>query len=256
MRIGQIARIAGVTVRTLRHYHQIGVLPEPARAANGYREYDTADLLRLIRVRRAAAAGVPLDRVADVLDRSGHTETAALLAQLEEELDAQIDALFAQRVLVRRMALGELDPSFPPDLRLTHEQSSRWDIDPGVSRFDANHAELSMQLIGTPLAAYLNEAAVFLDGTVATPTIQGVSVRFARAGSSTSPGDLRRLVEESVQLLRPVIAHLGSALALPLMSAEARHLIEEHRRGELNATQRDVLDQIATALQAPPPAGE
>jgi DNA-binding transcriptional MerR regulator len=250
VKIGQIARIAGVTVRTLRHYHQIGVLPEPARAANGYREYDTDDLLRLIRVRRAAAAGVPLDRVADVLDRSGHTETAALLAQLEEELDAQIDALVAQRGLVRRMARGELDPSFPPDLRPTHEQSSTWDIDAGVSRFDANHAELLRQLTGTPLATYLNEAAVFLHDTVATTTIQDVSVRFAQAGSSTSPGDLRRLVEEGVRLLRPVIVHLGSTLALPVMSAEARHLVDEHRRGELNATQRHVLDQIATALQA------
>ena len=37
--IGQLAAYAGVTVRTVRHYHQIGLLPEPERDASGYRRY-------------------------------------------------------------------------------------------------------------------------------------------------------------------------------------------------------------------------
>jgi len=43
MRIGELAAIAGVTTRTVRHYHRIGLLPEPERQSNGYREYSLRD---------------------------------------------------------------------------------------------------------------------------------------------------------------------------------------------------------------------
>lgn len=39
MRIGEFAELVGVTTRTVRHYHHIGLLPEPDRSANGYRIY-------------------------------------------------------------------------------------------------------------------------------------------------------------------------------------------------------------------------
>ena len=45
--IGQLANMAGVTVRTLHHYDQIGLLRPSARTAAGYRLYEEADLLRL-----------------------------------------------------------------------------------------------------------------------------------------------------------------------------------------------------------------
>ena len=66
--ISQLAAYAGVTVRAVRHYHQIGLLPEPARDGSGYRTYDAADVVRLIRIRTLAEAGVPLARVQDLLD--------------------------------------------------------------------------------------------------------------------------------------------------------------------------------------------
>ncbi|MFD0268057.1 MerR family transcriptional regulator, partial [Streptomyces sp. NPDC127106] len=61
--IGQAAAFAGVTVKTVRHYHQHGLIDEPRRDASGYRRYGSADLLRLIQVRTLAAAGVPLAEV-------------------------------------------------------------------------------------------------------------------------------------------------------------------------------------------------
>ncbi|GAT66905.1 merR family transcriptional regulator [Planomonospora sphaerica] len=39
MRIGELAALAGVSTRTVRHYHRLGLLPEPERRANGYRVY-------------------------------------------------------------------------------------------------------------------------------------------------------------------------------------------------------------------------
>ena len=61
--ISQLAAYAGVTVRAVRHYHQIGLLPEPERDHSGYRTYDAAAVVRLIRIRTLADAGVPLARV-------------------------------------------------------------------------------------------------------------------------------------------------------------------------------------------------
>ena len=65
--ISQLAAYAGVTVRAVRHYHQIGLIAEPARDHSGYRTYGAADVVRLIRIRTLAEAGVPLARVQDLL---------------------------------------------------------------------------------------------------------------------------------------------------------------------------------------------
>lgn len=48
MKSSELARMAGVSVRTLRHYHAIGLLPEPPRGENGYRDYEPTHLLRLL----------------------------------------------------------------------------------------------------------------------------------------------------------------------------------------------------------------
>ena len=71
MRIGELADLVGVSTRTIRHYHHVGVLPEPARTAIGYREYGLADAVRLVRARRLTDLGLSLEEVADVLTVSG-----------------------------------------------------------------------------------------------------------------------------------------------------------------------------------------
>ncbi|MET4612625.1 DNA-binding transcriptional MerR regulator [Rhodococcus sp. PvR044] len=60
--IGQAAAFGGVTVKTVRHYHKLGLVKEPERDSSGYRRYGSAELLRLVQVRTLAAAGVPLAR--------------------------------------------------------------------------------------------------------------------------------------------------------------------------------------------------
>jgi hypothetical protein len=57
--IGEVARLAGVTPRTVRHYHATGLLAEPSRDSPGYRRYGAADLIALVRVVRLRALGMP-----------------------------------------------------------------------------------------------------------------------------------------------------------------------------------------------------
>lgn len=67
MRIGEVARAAGTTPRAVRHYHRLGLLAEPARLPNGYRDYALADLARLMRIRWLANNGIPLGSIAALL---------------------------------------------------------------------------------------------------------------------------------------------------------------------------------------------
>jgi DNA-binding transcriptional MerR regulator len=60
MRIGELADLIGISTRAIRHYHQAGLLPEPARKANGYREYSLRDAVALARIRRLTELGVPM----------------------------------------------------------------------------------------------------------------------------------------------------------------------------------------------------
>ncbi|MFK4273832.1 MerR family transcriptional regulator, partial [Streptomyces milbemycinicus] len=65
--VGQVAGFAGVTVRTLHHYDEIGLLRPGARSAAGHRRYDDADLDRLQRILFYRELGFPLEEVAVLL---------------------------------------------------------------------------------------------------------------------------------------------------------------------------------------------
>lgn len=67
MLIGQLADALGIPTRTVRFYERKGLLPDPARAENGYRVYDDATLARLRFIRTAQAAGLTLAEIASVI---------------------------------------------------------------------------------------------------------------------------------------------------------------------------------------------
>lgn len=100
MKIGQLAAFAGTTTRTVRHYHRLGLLPEPSRQSNGYRNYTVADGVRLLRIRRLATNGVPLGSVAAILsDQKSDIDERDVVADLRA-LISNIDD--EQAVLARR----------------------------------------------------------------------------------------------------------------------------------------------------------
>jgi DNA-binding transcriptional MerR regulator len=104
--ISQLAAYAGVTVRAVRHYHQIGLMPEPARDGSGYRTYDAADVVRLIRIRTLAEAGVPLARVQDLLGATPEAFAEAV-AEIDAELRAKVRELQEHRRRIARLAAGD-----------------------------------------------------------------------------------------------------------------------------------------------------
>jgi|SRR6478672_10120845 len=112
--ISQLAAYAGVTVRAVRHYHHVGLLPEPARDVSGYRTYSAADVVRLIRIRTLAEAGVPLARVEDLLDATPD-EFSEAVAQIDARLRAQVRELQEHRRRIARLAAGD-SLAVPPEV--------------------------------------------------------------------------------------------------------------------------------------------
>lgn len=104
--ISQLAAYAGVTVRAVRHYHKIGLLAEPERDQSGYRSYDAAAVVRLIRIHVLADAGVPLARVQELLD-AGEEEFAEGVQEIDKNLRAEIRRLQNTRKRLARLAGGE-----------------------------------------------------------------------------------------------------------------------------------------------------
>lgn len=99
MKIGDVARLAGVTVRTLHHYDEIGLLTPSQRSDAGYRLYTDADLERLQQILFYRELGFGLEQIADVMNAPDFDRRAALLEQ-RRLLEAQIRRLQATLNLV------------------------------------------------------------------------------------------------------------------------------------------------------------
>ncbi|MEU0894877.1 MerR family transcriptional regulator [Streptomyces massasporeus] len=107
MRIGELAAVVGVTTRAVRHYHHLGLLPEPERRANGYREYELRHAVVLARIRRLTELGLGLAEVRDVLADDAGKDLVEVLTELDEDLARQEAALRERRARLRTLLDAE-----------------------------------------------------------------------------------------------------------------------------------------------------
>lgn len=112
--IGQLAAYAGVTVRAVRHYHQIGLLPEPERDASGYRRYSAKAAVSLIKIRTLANAGVPLSQIGLMLEADASTFAEAL-QRIGSHLHDEIERLETSRKQIAQLADGD-SLALPPEV--------------------------------------------------------------------------------------------------------------------------------------------
>jgi len=112
--IGQLAAYAGVTVRAVRHYHQIGLLPEPERDASGYRRYGATAVVSLIKIRTLANAGVPLSQIGQMLEADASTlpkRSKGSTSHLRDE----IERLETSRKQIAQLTAGD-SLALPPEV--------------------------------------------------------------------------------------------------------------------------------------------
>lgn len=108
--VGDVARLTGLTVRTLHHYDEIGLLVPSARTDAGYRMYGEAEMLRLHDILVLREAGLPLDEIARLLDDPGRDVGSSLrlhrrqLTARVRDLEGRIEAIDR---LIERTETGE-----------------------------------------------------------------------------------------------------------------------------------------------------
>ncbi|WIY01151.1 MerR family transcriptional regulator [Amycolatopsis mongoliensis] len=106
----QLAELAGTTVKAVRYYHRIGLLELPDRALNGYKQYRTAHLARLLRIKRLTELGFSLGQIKAMEDSDA--ESAEAIDVLDAELAATIERL--QRIRSELAVIRE--HRVPPEL--------------------------------------------------------------------------------------------------------------------------------------------
>ena len=132
VKIGEVARRTGLSVRTLRYYEEIGLLPPTERQAGGHRVYDRTDLERLYRIGLLRQIGTPLAEIARALDGPDAELTAAVdrhlaavdarlaaTGRLRERISAVSRTLHEGATLTAPAVLGLLDDLSAMDPGLT-----------------------------------------------------------------------------------------------------------------------------------------
>ena len=193
--VGRVARMAGVTVRTLHHYDAIGLLRPTGRGANGYRRYSDADLERLQRILFYREMEFDLDRIkhamadpdADPLEhlRQQHALLTARIERLRRLADAVATAMEARTM----------------DINLTPEER--------------------LEIFGRDPAEDADEVKERWGDTDAYRESQ-------RRAASYSKDDWVRIVAESEAVTRQMLSAM--AAGLPATSPEAMDAAEAHRR--------------------------
>jgi DNA-binding transcriptional MerR regulator len=118
MLIGELADTVGVTSQTVRFYERTGLLPDAARAANGYRLYDESALARLRFINVAQAAGLTLSEIRSIIDLRDQgtqpcTHTITLIDAKLADVQARISQLAALQTELEALLerSHQLDPA-------------------------------------------------------------------------------------------------------------------------------------------------
>lgn len=257
MKSSEVAKLADVTVRTLRHYHAIGLLPEPPRGANGYREYEVDDLVRLLRIKRLTTLGFSLSRIGEVLEEmdanlagDGGSSADEALDELDRELALQIERLQEQRRTIALLKQERLDLDLP--VRFARAAKSLF-----ATKHFTDGERQAMLVTGH---LYAEEEIVELERVAAALHEKGLidqiwklQERYDKLRQDATDEDIDRLVEESIELLDPVMDCFEPANweeESDFEDAPAWSLVNELMRKDLSPVEQLAEDRIMTAIKA------
>ncbi|RST19300.1 MerR family transcriptional regulator [Streptomyces sp. WAC05374] len=190
MRIGEIAGLVGITARAVRHYHHLGLLPEPRRLANGYRDYSLRDAVLLARIRRLTELGLGLDEVRDVLAADAGKELVEVLQELDADLARQQEEIGARRErlgrLLEQARAGRLPAEGP--------------VSPGLAELFADLTRASAGLPGPEpaMAARDREMLTLLDTVM--PAQESARLLGAMRRMTEEPGAMERAYDVYARL--------------------------------------------------------
>lgn len=196
--IGELAGLAGVSTRTVRHYHAVGLLPEPERDASGYRRYAAADVVALVRIVRLRAVGMPISRIAaqvkDPVDGLG--ELRRLAEELREEID-RLSTLHDRLIQMTEQAVPGPAEALAHALR----DAGRLPPDTALSRSEAAATELVDALHPGGVSGVLDAMSAVLADPARANRLAELIHRVQTLPDDADDEQLDQLVDELVSVL-------------------------------------------------------
>ena len=231
----QLAELAGTTVKTIRHYHEVGLLDEPERGSNGYKHYEVSHLVRLLRVRRLADLGVPLSQIVSVGNVASHPDEA--LQVLDAELAASIERL--QRVRAELALI--LRHSAPTDLPAGF----------GAAASDMSEADRAIVMVYSRVlgASAMDEVRDMVASHNRTPEDAEFDALTDEADEATRQNLAERLAPEVRSLTDTYPWMKDPSSQAPRGAAFAESTIGQALVGLYNPAQLDVMIRVHTILQ-------
>jgi DNA-binding transcriptional MerR regulator len=242
MRSKEIAKLAGVSVRTLRHYHQIGLLPDPPRQANGYRSYGIQHLVRLLRIGQFAALGLRLADLPAFLD--GDVETGSMnLDSLDSALVRQIEILERQRGMVAALRQGNGPYDMPPEF-----VASLLVLEAGRSEPAKKAGREQSVLLKHVVDDDGQKALARLYDRLAAPELAGIALdlghRFDALGADSNEQEIVALADAYIEHLGPWLREFDSVFRSSA-APSAGSLIWTHALEFSNPQQRRMMAELS-----------
>jgi DNA-binding transcriptional MerR regulator len=216
----ELADLAGTTVNTIRHYHRLGLLEDPERRNNGYKQYDVSHLVCLLRIRRLVELGVPLSDIG--VARSAGDVPPEVLRQVDAQLAADIERLTRARSDIAVILRG----GAPADTPAGFES-----VGPRLSAADSS-------LIHVYTRLYDQDALKDLRRMVETD-IDPVNAEMEALPADADEATRQRMAEN----LAPVIAR--NLIDYPWLSDPAAHLSNSEQ-----FTRQTFIDAVVTLYNA------
>jgi DNA-binding transcriptional MerR regulator len=234
--ITELADLAEVSRRTVRHYNAIGLLAPPTRRPNGYKLYDDAHLTRLLQIKRLRGLGFTLARITDLQD--GAVEPIEAVRSLDAELAGTVERLRTARAELRAILRDGTSTDLPTGFDPTA-------LGDQLSEADRSFVVVMSRVLGPePRRAYAD--------LLRNPPNDPASREFEHLRPDAGERTRRDLVDRMVPVVRNIHAtfpalremHAGS----PHGAGFAKASIESTKRDLYNAAQCHVMRDIAAAL--------
>jgi DNA-binding transcriptional MerR regulator len=132
LKIGDLARITGLSIKTIRYYESRGLLEQPPRTEAGYRLYGPEEVARLRFVQRAKLLGLTLEEIRELVALAAKCNEGEIVPRLEVVLDAKLEeterklaelAALRQNLLYYRARASALSEGVLPNERYCEDVS-------------------------------------------------------------------------------------------------------------------------------------
>lgn len=221
MRIAELAELAGVSVRTVRYYHQVGALPEPPRRSNGYRDYTVDHLVLVLRIHQLTSSGLPLAAAGELAAGPAPHAAEEVLEEADKMLESQIAVLTERRARLAEARAGGHVGLSREAAALTVESA---DMPPAIL--------LAHLYRDHPQFGRLADALLQPERRALLMKIQR---RFERVDEHTPETELAEIIDQLQSLLAEIDAEL------PPLREEWIGLVLELVERDLNPRQRELL---------------